>query len=773
MKTKLSLIIACIFTIGCLAQSGINYKALIKDAGGNILSSSAINIQFIIYEGAALTTNVYQESHTISTDANGFAIVNIGEGTTGDVFADIAWDADAHYLNVQINTGTGLVDLGTTQFMAVPYALQAEKASNVFSGDYNDLTNPPLIPLPTGLEAIDEGNGIGWRLIGANPDNYGAINEYSTDLSISSGTSTTRGATGINAVAMGYNTTASGDKSTAFGNTSFATGGSSTAFGASTFAPGNTSTAMGASTEALGNISTAMGSITTASGNTSTATGYFTTASGSFSTAIGYGTKAPSHGEIVVGTFNETYTPIDVVAFNENDRLFVIGNGTIITPSNALTVLKNGTITAPSFDIAEITDAKALVTKEYVDANGPTGLEAIDEGNGIGYRIIGRDPTTVGNIGRDGVDFSRSFVGGSDVTWGPTGNNSTTMGIYTTALGNFSMAIGQETLAESENSLAIGRSNIGGGDPLNWVATDPLFEVGIGLGNSRANALTILKNGDIGVVTNSPEAKLHISSGADTGLGNNNGYILLGQANGENISLDNNEIMARNNGVAADLSLQIDGGNLKIGGPLYIGDETIRDAGNNALRINAALLPDLDNVNVLGNPTQRWTTVYATNGTINTSDRREKKNIKELHYGLTEVLQMQPVSFNWKSKNSPDLKIGLIAQDLQELIPEVVKSHIWEKDEATGALTKKELERLGVYYSDLVPVLVKAIQEQQDIIILQKAELASQGSEIEALSEENKNQSAKIEILSEEISEIQQFMKQMNQLEAKHKNLQK
>ena len=166
---------------------------------------------------------------------------------------------------------------------------------------------------------------------------------------------------------------------------------------------------------------------------------------------------------------------------------------------------------------------------------------------------------------------------------------------------------------------------------------------------------------------------------------------------------------------------------------MYIGDETIRDAGNNALRINAALLPDLDNINVLGNPSQRWTTVYATNGTINTSDRREKKNIEALSYGLAEVLEMQPVSFNWKNKDNPDLKLGLIAQELQELIPEVVQSHAWEVDEESGELSKKELERLGVYYSDLVPVLIKAIQEQQDIINAQNTKINVQNTKIDAI----------------------------------------
>jgi len=44
-------------------------------------------------------------------------------------FDNIDWGIDDHYLNVQIDTGSGLVDMGTTQFMAVPYALSVSKES--------------------------------------------------------------------------------------------------------------------------------------------------------------------------------------------------------------------------------------------------------------------------------------------------------------------------------------------------------------------------------------------------------------------------------------------------------------------------------------------------------------------------------------------------------------------------------------------------------------------------------------------------------------------
>ncbi|VAV83976.1 hypothetical protein MNBD_BACTEROID02-844, partial [hydrothermal vent metagenome] len=159
-------VILLLITVSTFAQQGINYKALIKDGSGNVLASAPVSIQFIIYEGVALTNNVYQESHTVNTDANGIVIVNIGQGsTTGNVFANINWGIDQHFLNVQVNTGAGLVDMGTTEFMAVPYAINAANVS--------------------GLEKITENGNTGWRLIGKNPANYGDIGNNATDLSSS------------------------------------------------------------------------------------------------------------------------------------------------------------------------------------------------------------------------------------------------------------------------------------------------------------------------------------------------------------------------------------------------------------------------------------------------------------------------------------------------------------------------------------------------------------------------------------------------------------
>ncbi|HMC86027.1 MAG TPA: tail fiber domain-containing protein, partial [Chitinophagaceae bacterium] len=81
--------------------------------------------------------------------------------------------------------------------------------------------------------------------------------------------------------------------------------------------------------------------------------------------------------------------------------------------------------------------------------------------------------------------------------------------------------------------------------------------------------------------------------------------------------------------------------------------------------------PDADNGWSCGTSAKRWTAVYAANGTIQTSDVRLKKSIDDLLYVLAEVLKLRPVSYYWKD-NSGSKKIGLIAQEVRKVIPEVV-----------------------------------------------------------------------------------------------------
>lgn len=118
------------------------------------------------------------------------------------------------------------------------------------------------------------------------------------------------------------------------------------------------------------------------------------------------------------------------------------------------------------------------------------------------------------------------------------------------------------------------------------------------------------------------------------------------------------------------------------------------------LTVAGDVSPNVDAGSNLGTSTKRWSTVYAAAGTINTSDRRLKTNIINLNYGLKEVLAFQPVSYNWKKTPDTDKQLGLIAQDVRKIVPEVVKG-----DESK--------ENLGMNYTELIPVLINAIKEQQ------------------------------------------------------------
>lgn len=132
--------------------------------------------------------------------------------------------------------------------------------------------------------------------------------------------------------------------------------------------------------------------------------------------------------------------------------------------------------------------------------------------------------------------------------------------------------------------------------------------------------------------------------------------------------------------------------------------------------------PGSDNSRTLGSSSFRWQTVYAVNGTINTSDLRDKDNIQDLNYGVAEVMKLRPVSFTWKENPQWGRKIGFIAQEIEPVLKEVVQVGNLPVNQGEKAIEgnverkPEESDKYGVYYSDIIPVLTKAIQEQQNYI---------------------------------------------------------
>lgn len=138
-------------------------------------------------------------------------------------------------------------------------------------------------------------------------------------------------------------------------------------------------------------------------------------------------------------------------------------------------------------------------------------------------------------------------------------------------------------------------------------------------------------------------------------------------------------------------------------------------------------LPISDDLLNLGSSNNRWMDIYLANAPTVSSDMTLKNNVKELNYGLNTLLELNTISYQWKNdqlrdtripNNQKETHLGFSAQQLLEVMPEVVKTHTWKiLDETTpGTYTRVKNDKLGVRYSEIIPVTVKAIQEQQEQI---------------------------------------------------------
>lgn len=95
--------------------------------------------------------------------------------------------------------------------------------------------------------------------------------------------------------------------------------------------------------------------------------------------------------------------------------------------------------------------------------------------------------------------------------------------------------------------------------------------------------------------------------------------------------------------------------------------------------------------------------LWSSSGTLSGSDISSKKEIKSLTGSLEKIMALKGVSFKWNDPVMPQTRqMGLIAQDVEKIFPEVV---------VTGPKEKK-----GINYSALIAPLVEAIKEQQSQI---------------------------------------------------------
>jgi hypothetical protein len=254
------------------------------------------------------------------------------------------------------------------------------------------------------------------------------------------------------------------------------------------------------------------------------------------------------------------------------------------------------------------------------------------------------------------------------------------------------------TIAMAGRSLTFTGGRIGIG-----TAGSEIFEVrGVGstgatlamrLTNVLANTLFTVADDGLVTVNNKLQTNtFQVTNGAGAGL------VLTSDASG-NASWQAAGTVTASNGLTKS------GSNIVLGGPLTAATD-VSTAGFNLSFSGAG------NVGIGMVPTGSYKLevngLLKTSGISEISDIRWKKNIVPINNALSRIMQLRGVTYNWRTDEFKDknfessTQIGLIAQEVEQIFPELVK---------TDANGYKSVE-----YSKVVAILIQAVKEQQEQI---------------------------------------------------------
>tara|TARA_B100000963_G_scaffold11459_1_gene8893 strand:+ start:513 stop:1487 length:975 start_codon:yes stop_codon:yes gene_type:complete len=305
-------------------------------------------------------------------------------------------------------------------------------------------------------------------------------------------------------------------------------------------------------------------------------------------------------------------------------------------------------------------------------------------------------------ISTNGTNNSGTYSSALGYQTTASGNYSTAMGYQTTAGESYCTAMGYATTASGSTSTSMGVNTTASGDGSTAMGN---LTVAIG-NNSTAMGVVTTASGDGST-----------SMGLST-MANGNNSTAMGIST--TASGDNSTAMGKSTVASDYASLVI--GQHNFSGSSVTNSATSFSASNTAFVIgngNSVNLSDAFKVLFNGDATIGNNLTVLGDVEIQ-SDERLKSNIESLGSTLNKLLQLDGKSYELKGKQ----KIGVLAQDIQEVFPELV--------------SKDEREILAVNYQGLIPVLINAMKDQQGKIEKYQNEVIELKAMVQKLMKRNK-----------------------------------
>ena len=372
--------------------------------------------------------------------------------------------------------------------------------------------------------------------------------------------------------------------------------------------------------------------------------------------------------------------------------LYTGGDGNWSTLSEGMGAAGWGSFAANAYNRASGLGAVAM---GFTNLAGPqVGAAGGIDGGNVGQAVFGWGSRAIGNI---------SFASGFRNT--ASGTASVSMGNYNYATGDATIALGKENWAEGASTVAIGFKNHAGG-----AGSVSLGQENIAWGTTNFTAGYQNTAGDtsagVGTAGSATAIGFQTTASGRSSFSANKNTSAINQASaalGISTVSDNFGMLAigvNNEAGIGDTSIDPN----DYGGYYYAdGDYTGSNPGVAFVIGNG----DIDSSTGKGgdNPSNAFIISYdgnatlANNLTIN-SDARLKSNIVTLGSTLSRLLLIDGKSYTMKANESIS-KIGLLAQEVQSVFPELVKK------------ANNSDETLSINYQGMIPILLNAIKEQQ------------------------------------------------------------